>query len=113
MSRPTMTIPRTNVQKPFRFSRWFHSPEECAFWIGWFAERGVSAGIVSTNKNGPRYAVWRTGDEVDKITKDMRCDRSVNGFIDQFDKRKKEAQDGDARRLTSNNHQWKEKEGAA
>lgn len=95
-----MTKP--NGAQVFALTRWFSDPKECDFWIGWFAERGVPAGIVSRSKDGTQYAVWRTGDKSDKISKDMRCDRSVNGFVDVFNLKKKEAEDGSSRRLTAN-----------
>lgn len=103
-----MTQPSNNGKGPFVFSRWLPEPV-FDFWLGWFAERGVPAGVVSRRKPQTypitkEYALWRTGrDSVEygkrpKFTRDMKCDRSVNGFIDQFDKKYREVHDGDARR---------------
>jgi|GEM_PF-6616220 len=101
-----MTQPTNTKKGPFRFTRWFPTPEPLGKWLGWFAERGIPAGIVSRSEY-PNFALWRTGiDAVEygkrpRFTIDMRCDRSVNGFIDQFDKLMEEARNARARLVVS------------
>ena len=97
-----MTQPHNGKPGPFVFTRWFHTPDVCKFWIGEFNRKGIPAGIVSRAES-PQYAVWRTGvDAVEygkkaKVTSDMRVEISVNGFEGQFIKRQKE--EADARRI--------------
>lgn len=94
-----MTQPTNNGTGPFRFTRWFASPAPLGKWLGWFAERGIPAGIVSRSEF-PHFSLWRTGhDAVEfgkrpRVTLDMRCDRSVNGFIGHFDKKLEEVRNG-------------------
>lgn len=101
-----MTQPTNGKAGPFRFTRWFDSPDAVKRWLGHFAEKGIPAGIVSRGES-PQYSLWRTGiDAVEygkkvRITTDMRCDRSVNGFIDQFDKKVEEVRDGRLRLVAS------------